>query len=70
MILTYCRYKIGDTFFNLPVPDVQELLTSSVEKIDTEVADLEEKISGLNDEMRDLKSALYGRFGRSINLEA
>ena len=69
-MLRRCRYKIGDSFFSLPVPEVQELLSSSVEKINTEVTTLEEKLSELQDEMQDLKSELYGRFGRSINLEA
>jgi prefoldin subunit 4 len=64
------RYKIGDSFFSLPLPEVQELLSSSVEKIETEVTTLEEKISELQDEMQDLKTELYSRFGRSINLEA
>lgn len=64
------RYKIGDTFFTLPVPEVQELLSSSVEKIDDEVSTLESRIGELNEEMQDLKAELYGRFGRSINLEA
>lgn len=67
--LTKRRYKIGDSFFSLPVPEVQELLSSSVVKIDEQVTALEEKMSGLNDEMSELKAALYGRFGRSINLE-
>ncbi|KAK3717068.1 hypothetical protein LTR37_006123 [Vermiconidia calcicola] len=63
-------YKIGDTFFTLPVPEVQEHLSSSVEKIDTQVSKLEERLGELSEEMSDLKEALYGRFGRSINLEA
>lgn len=69
-MLTFYRYKIGDSFFSLPVPEVQELLSSSVEKIDTEVTTLEERISELQDEMQDLKTELYSRFGKSINLEA
>ena len=69
-MLTLYSYKIGDSFFSLPVPEVQELLSGSVEKIDGEVTALEEKINDLNEEMSDLKSALYERFGRSINLEA
>ena len=69
-MLTYRRYKIGDSFFSLPVPEVQGLLSTSVEKIDTEVSGLEEKISELREEIQDLKTELYGRFGRSINLEA
>ncbi|TKA67745.1 hypothetical protein B0A55_07782 [Friedmanniomyces simplex] len=63
-------YRIGDSFFSLPVSEVQELLSSSVERINGNVDSLEEKLSGLRDEMQELKAALYGRFGRSINLEA
>ncbi|KAF2769355.1 Prefoldin, subunit 4 [Teratosphaeria nubilosa] len=63
-------YKIGDSFFSLPVSEVQELLSQSVEKINSDVSALEEKVSGMREEMQELKAALYGRFGRSINLEA
>ncbi|KAK4504644.1 hypothetical protein PRZ48_002605 [Zasmidium cellare] len=63
-------YKIGDTFFNLPVPEVQELLSASVERIDGEVSTVEDKLTELREEMQELKAALYGRFGKSINLEA
>ncbi|KAK4633771.1 Prefoldin subunit 4 [Fulvia fulva] len=63
-------YKIGDSFFNLPVPDVQELLTAAVERIDTDVSGVEDKLTELREEMNKLKAALYGRFGKSINLEA
>jgi prefoldin subunit 4 len=64
------RYKIGDSFFLLPLPEVQELLIASIEKIDADVAAVEEKLSEHREEMQQLKTALYGRFGRSINLEA
>lgn len=64
------RYKIGDTFFSMPVPEVQDLLSKSVEKINEDVSSLEEKLGGLREEMQGLKAALYGRFGKSINLEA
>lgn len=69
-MLTPYRYRIGDSFISLPVPEVQELLSASVERIDNEVSAVEEKLSGLHEEMQELKTALYGRFGRSINLEA
>lgn len=64
------RYRIGDSFFSLPVPEVQELLTASVERIDGEVSAVEDKLGELREEMQELKAALYGRFGKSINLEA
>lgn len=68
--LTFTSYKIGDSFFSLPVSEVQEQLTSSVDKINDEVSTLEGKLGELREEMSELKAALYGRFGRSINLEA
>ena len=51
------------------MPEVQELLSDSVTNIDSEVNSLEEKLNELGEEMQELKSALYARFGRSINLE-
>ena len=53
----------------LPLSDVQELLSQSSDRIDKDVAELEDKLSTVKDEMQDLKVALYARFGRSINLE-
>jgi len=62
-------YKIGDSFISLPLPEVQELLASSTEKIGEEVTGIEEKLSGIREEMQQLKVVLYARFGKSINLE-
>lgn len=62
-------YKIGDSFLNLPVSQVQELLGDATTKIDGEVGALETKLGTLREEMETLKVALYARFGRSINLE-
>ena len=45
------------------------MLSTSTEKIEEEVAGLEEKLSTIRDEMQQLKVELYARFGRSINLE-
>jgi prefoldin subunit 4 len=45
------------------------LLEASTDHIDTEVEELKEKLSDIQDSMGELKKALYGRFGRSINLE-
>lgn len=63
------RYKIGDAFLHLPLGEAQELLTTSTERIDSEVSTLEEKLSDVREEMQKLKIALYARFGKSINLE-
>jgi prefoldin subunit 4 len=63
------RYKIGDSFFTLPLPEVQELVSGSTARIEEDVSKLEEKIRAIREEMSELKVALYARFGRSINLE-
>jgi prefoldin subunit 4 len=65
----YPRYQIGDSFISLPLPEVQEMLSRSTEKIEEEVMALEEKLGTIRDEMQELKFELYARFGRSINLE-
>ena len=62
-------YKIGDSFFQLPLSDAQGMLSTSTEKIDADVSKLEDSLSELREEMQQLKVALYARFGRSINLE-
>jgi prefoldin subunit 4 len=63
------RYKVGDCFFSLPVAEVLELLAQSTARIDGEVEKLEASLASLHEEMAELKVTLYGRFGRSINLE-
>ena len=67
--LTCYSYKIGDSFISLPLPEVQEMLSTSTEKIEEEVTAVEEKLSTIREEMTQLKVQLYARFGRSINLE-
>jgi chaperonin cofactor prefoldin len=64
-----CRYKVGDCFVSLPQPQVLELLEQSTETIDGDVEQVKAKLEGIQEEMGELKKALYGRFGRSINLE-
>lgn len=63
------RYKVGDCFVSLPQPEVLELLSASTESIDGEVEGLKGRLDTIHEEMAELKKALYGRFGRSINLE-
>ncbi|KAH8728179.1 Prefoldin subunit-domain-containing protein [Phaeosphaeriaceae sp. PMI808] len=62
-------YKVGDCFVSLPQPQVLELLEASTETIDSDVEELKTKLESIQEEMGELKKALYGRFGRSINLE-
>jgi prefoldin subunit 4 len=54
---------------SLPQPQVLELLEASTETIDRDVEQVKERLEKIQEEMGELKKALYGRFGRSINLE-
>jgi prefoldin subunit 4 len=69
LLIEFNRYKIGDSFFQLPLADAQSMLSTSTEQIDQDVSKLEESIGELRDELQQLKVSLYARFGRSINLE-
>ncbi|CEO59047.1 Putative Molecular chaperone Prefoldin [Penicillium brasilianum] len=62
-------YKIGDSFFQLPLADAQSMLEASTAQIDEDVSKLEDSLGELRDELHQLKVSLYARFGRSINLE-
>ncbi|KAK4458107.1 Prefoldin subunit-domain-containing protein [Cladorrhinum samala] len=62
-------YKIGDSFFQLPLAQAQELLGISMAKIEEEIGELEEKMGTIREEMTQLKVELYARFGKTINLE-
>jgi prefoldin subunit 4 len=69
LTFTGIRYKIGDSFISLPLPEVQELLSTNTDRIEKDVTALEEKLVQIREEMTGLKVDLYARFGRSINLE-
>ena len=57
---TNYSYKIGDSFVLLPLSEVQELLSASVDAINNDVTTVEEKLETLREEMQQLKNALYG----------
>ncbi|CAE6420770.1 unnamed protein product [Rhizoctonia solani] len=63
------RYKIGDAFFHISLERAQTLLQKDQESIDTEINALQGKIDQCQQEMKDLKVALYAKFGKQINLD-
>lgn len=60
---------IGDSFISLPASEVQARLSSSTQKLDEEVSELEVKLGDIREQMQQLKIQLYARFGKSINLD-
>lgn len=66
---TKSRYKIGDAFFHIPLPQAQEMLGISGSKLESAIEELEDSLGAIKEEMTQLKVELYARFGKSIQLE-
>lgn len=64
------RYKVGGTFYAVPLEEAKEMLVTATEEADGEIEGLEEQVAVVREEMNKLKAELYARFGRGINLEA
>ncbi|KAM7204781.1 Prefoldin subunit domain containing protein [Rhypophila sp. PSN 637] len=62
-------YKVGDAYFHVPLEQAQEMLTTSSNKLEEEISELEDKLGSIREEMTQLKVELYARFGKTINLE-
>ncbi|KAJ3097072.1 hypothetical protein HDU96_000551 [Phlyctochytrium bullatum] len=63
------KYKIGDTFADMPLSECRTLLEEEQASLSSEISELEEKASRLKGSMDELKVKLYARFGKNINLE-
>lgn len=63
------RYKVGGTFYSVPLSEAQSMLETATSEADTDIEKLEDQASVIREEMNGLKAELYARFGRGINLE-
>lgn len=63
------KYKIGMIFLHLKQTEVVEQLEKDMIVVDSVIDDLESQETELNSQIRDLKTALYAKFGDNINLE-
>ncbi|KAB5596035.1 Prefoldin subunit 4 [Ceratobasidium theobromae] len=63
------EYKIGETFFRISLKRAQELLLKDQESAEADINNLQSKIDDSQREMKDLKVALYAKFGKQINLD-
>jgi chaperonin cofactor prefoldin len=59
----------GESYFETSEDDAVQFCESEVEKLQQKVEDLKEVEESIITEQTELKSILYGRFGKSINLE-
>ena len=63
------RYAFGECYYEVTKDAADELLESQKEKVAGEMSKLEEELTSVRATLADLKSKLYARFGKSINLE-
>lgn len=62
-------YKIGDTYFTIKSESAQERLEEEIKVNNIEQEKSNDEVKTLNESMDKLKTALYKKFGDSINLE-
>ena len=63
------RYAFGECYFEATKDQAEELLEKQKEEKEKEMDVIKEDLAKVKDTLSDLKSALYGRFGKNINLE-
>ena len=60
---------VGESFFDTTEEDATEYCDSEVERMTALLEKFEEEESDILEKQADLKKVLYGRFGKSIQLE-
>lgn len=60
---------IGESFFDTSEEEATEFCESEVERMTELLEKLDEEESTIVEEQAELKTILYGRFGKSIQLE-
>ncbi|KAI0049955.1 Prefoldin, subunit 4, partial [Auriscalpium vulgare] len=62
-------YKVGEAFLHLSHPRAVRRLTKDTAAVDQEIATLVGRSEACEEEMKQLKVALYAKFGSAINLD-
>jgi prefoldin subunit 4 len=62
-------YKVGEAFLHMPQPQALKRLQRDQTGITSQIASLSESADDCEKKMKELKVALYAKFGRAINLD-
>jgi prefoldin subunit 4 len=65
----YCKYKIGEVFFDVTNEDAETSVNNERNTCEEEIRQKTKDKLELETEMNRLKTILYGKFGKAINLE-
>lgn len=63
------QYKVGDAFVFLKVSKALKKIEKDDEAITEKIEAIESLIEGYDEQLEELKSQLYAKFGKNINLE-
>lgn len=63
------QYKIGDSFIFLAVSQAVENIERDNEQLDSKISSTSEEIDEIDEQLSELKTHLYAKFGKNINLE-
>ncbi|KAF8514140.1 Prefoldin beta-like protein [Gautieria morchelliformis] len=63
-------YRVGDAFLHVKLVKAQKLLTRDQESLDAEMQKVRDSAEDCEKTMKELKIALYAKFGKAINLDA
>lgn len=63
------NYKISSAFVKLSQEEVVERLEKDTQLVETEIEALQDKLSIIESRLSELKTDLYTKFGKNINLE-
>jgi len=62
-------YKVGEAFLHMPLSRALKHLEQDQTSLRSQVASLSESAEDCEKKMKELKVALYAKFGRAINLD-
>jgi len=63
------RYKVGETFLHMPLAHALKRLETDRSELDGRLSTLAASSDDCETKMKELKVALYAKFGRAINLD-
>jgi prefoldin subunit 4 len=63
------QYNVGDVFFYDDKSEIESRIEETKSELDVEISDLRAQVEETTTEIQSLKTVLYAKFGKTINLE-
>ncbi|MEW5317623.1 MAG: hypothetical protein WDW38_008906 [Sanguina aurantia] len=63
------RYAVGECLIHMDKGEAEEKLNAESQGVEAEVRGFQSQVVDIKEQLNQLKAQLYGKFGKSINLE-